>query len=113
MEVVIHSPNFVDNKRFAKDLIERSLQLKDPKTGNDFFERAIFRKETKMLKNNALYFATSSELQNVTDYLKEEIEEAKLKANPFYIDLGDGEESDSADQQVKEIEKSFDTLVPS
>ena len=59
MEVVIKSPGFEDNVRFAEDLIDESLKLYDPETDNYFFERAEFRKETDILKDNALYFATS------------------------------------------------------
>src|SRR5699024_10405319 len=58
--VIIESPSFEDNKRFARKLIDQSMELKDPETGMPFFERYSFKRETELLKENALYFATSS-----------------------------------------------------
>ncbi len=112
LSVLIQSPSFVDNKRFAEDLIERSLQLFDEASGNPFFERAYFRKKTELIENNALYFATPAELQTITQYLQDEIEQAKQQANPFYVDFSDEESSDSENEDIDRFAERFANLIP-
>lgn len=114
MEVAIKSPSFEDNKRFAQDLIDQSLDLYDSTKNNHFFERAEFRKETSVLRNNALYFATPNEIEDITTYLQDEIRSAKEQANPFFIDFGEDEEDDSeSDANLKRFEESYESLIPS
>jgi len=116
MTVAIKSPSFADNKRFAKDLIDQSLKLYDDRTDNYFFDGATFRKDTEVLKENALYFATSRELQDVIEYLQNEIRSSKEEANPFLIDFGDEEEErevNESDEKIKGFEESYDALIPS
>jgi predicted RND superfamily exporter protein len=111
MLVVINSPSFEANKAFADTLIERSLNLYYPRYEDAFFKRVEFRRETEFVKNNALYLASDSELDEVTQFLKDEIEQAKEEANPFYFDLGDEEEESAAEPD--NFEESYNTLVPS
>ncbi len=59
LEVGIKSPSFKDNKKFAEDFIKKALKLWDPRTKDYFFKRAEFKKNTKILKDNALYLATA------------------------------------------------------
>jgi predicted RND superfamily exporter protein len=113
MEVVIQSPSFEENKRFARDLIDKSLKLYDDRTDSPFFSRAEFRKETEVLKDNALYLATREELGDIKAYLKDEIEQAKLEANPFYIDLGEEGDSEDTKKKIKDFEASYSALIPS
>ena len=115
MTVAIQSPSFADNKRFAQDLIDKSLKLYDDRTDNYFFKRADFRRETDMLKDNALYFATAKELEDITQYLQDEIRSTKEEANPFLIDFGDDEEDETAsdDEKLTDFEKSYDAIIPS
>jgi len=111
MLVVINSPSFEANKAFADTLIERSLKLYYPRYEDNYFKRAEFRRETEFVKNNALYLASDQELDEVTQFLKDEIEQAKEEANPFYFDLGDEEEDTTSDPS--NFEDSYNTLVPS
>lgn len=111
MQVVINSPSFEANKAFAEDLIQKSLELYYPRYEDYYFKRAEFRRETEFTENNALYLASESELQDITEWLKEEIETAKEEANPFYFDLGDEEEEE--DNRAESFEDSYDILVPS
>ncbi|MGM0589318.1 MAG: efflux RND transporter permease subunit [Bacteroidota bacterium] len=111
MEVAIQSPSFEANKEFARDLIDEALELYDPRTENPFFSRAEFRKETEILKDNALYLATPSELEDIKEYLQDEIEQAKLEANPFYFDVDD-EESEKEGDKIKDFEASYNALIP-
>lgn len=115
MEVTIQSPSFEDNKAFAQDLIRESLKLYDESTDNYFFERAEFRKETEMLRNNALYFATWDELSEIQNYLEDEIQNAKEEANPFFVDFEEDDESSDTEQseRLANFEKSFEDLIPS
>ncbi|SHG07332.1 hypothetical protein SAMN05443144_11837 [Fodinibius roseus] len=114
MEVAIKSPSFEDNKRFAEDLIEKSLALYDEQHDRPFFERAEFRKETAFLRDNALYFATPGELNDIETYLKDEIQSAKEGANPFLVDFGEEEEEEDAeaDEELQDFEQSYEDLIP-
>lgn len=111
MQVVISSPSFEANKAFAEDLIEKTLELYYPRHDDYYFDRAEFRRETEFTKNNALYLASESELNDVISWLEDEIEQAKEEANPFYFDLGDDEEEE--DNRADNFEESYNTLVPS
>jgi len=112
MEVAVKSPSFEDNKRFIRDLIHESLELYDDKSENYFFDRAEFRKEVDFLQDNALYFATHSELDDIKAYLRDEIQTAKEEANPFFVSFEDEEDEDS-DVKLSKFEESYDALIPS
>jgi len=114
MEVAIKSPSFEDNKRFAEDLIDQSLQLYDSTGNTPFFERAEFRKETTVLRDNALYFATPNEIEDITSYLQDEIQSAKEEANPFFIDFEEEEDADTeGDEKLARFEETYENLIPS
>lgn len=112
MQVAIQSPSFEDNRRFAEDLIRESLQLYDERTDNFFFERAEFKKDTEILKDNALYFATGRELSEIRQYLEEEIRSAKEEANPFLIDFEEEEEEAGGSEDLQRFEESYEALIP-
>ncbi len=115
MTVAIQSPSFADNKRFAEDLITESLELYDDRTGNNFFKRADFRRETDFLKDNTLYFASSNELDEISMYLEDEIKSSNEKANPFLIDFEEEEEdtdSSADEEKIAGFEESYDALIP-
>lgn len=111
MQVTIKSPSFEDNRRFADSLIPQSLDLYDPRTDNYFFERVGFKRDTEVLKDNALYLATDRELDNIKEYLQEEIRSAKEEANPFFVSFE--EEDTTQDSLLNKFEESYDTLIPS
>ncbi|MEX2639241.1 MAG: MMPL family transporter [Balneolales bacterium] len=115
MEVVIHSPSFEMNKKFAEDIIPRSLELYDPRSNSPFFERVEYKKNTEILKDYALYLATDQEVEEVHDYLQNRIEDAKLEANPFFVDFDD-EEFDDEDgeggEDISRFESSYNELIP-
>ncbi|MEX1135516.1 MAG: MMPL family transporter [Balneolales bacterium] len=119
MEVVIHSPSFELNKEFAEDIIPKSLDLYDPRSNSPFFKRVEYKKDTEVLKDYALYLATDSEVEEVRTYLIDRIEDAKLEANPFYVDFGDEEYDDESGEGTEEdtgdlnrFEKAYDQLIP-
>ena len=87
MQVAIKSPSFEANKRFAEDLIPKTLELFYPRYNDKYFKRAEFQKDTEVIKDNALYLASDKELNEITDWLQEEIETAREEANPFFIDF--------------------------
>lgn len=117
MQVAIQSPSFSNNKQFAEELIQKSLKLYDDRTENYFFKRVDFKRDTGILKDNALYFATGRELADITEYLEEEIRGAKEDANPFLINFEDEEEDTAAaveeDERLKQFEESYESLIPS
>lgn len=108
--VGITSSSFEDNKAFAEDLIPKALDLKGP-NGEPYLTRVEYKRDVDYLKDNALYFASNEELTRVEDYLDDQIEEAKLKANPFYFDLGEDEE-EGADEG-EELQGMYNNLVGS
>lgn len=112
MQVAIKSPSFEANKAFAEALIPRSLDLYYPRYDDYYFKDAEYKKDTEIIKDNALYLASNQELEDIIYWLEDEIYLAKEQANPFYFDLEEEEEGDSEDQ-AEEFRESYKTLVPS
>jgi hypothetical protein len=111
LAVAIESPSFEANKKFARALIPKALSLTRPNTSSPFFTRAEFQKDISFLQHNALYFATDNELDELEDYLRTKIDEAKKEANPFYIELED--DITDTDSLGEELEGMYDELVGS
>ncbi|WP_022836703.1 efflux RND transporter permease subunit [Salisaeta longa] len=106
--VGISSPSFQANKQFAEDLIPQALALKGP-DGRPFLTRVEYTRNVDFLKDNALYFASYQELNETEQYLRDQIEQAKLEANPFYFSV---EEDDaSADSTGEALLQSYERLV--
>jgi predicted RND superfamily exporter protein len=116
MAVAIVSPSFKANKHFAEDLIPKVLSLrKESDTTETYLTRVDYKREVTFLKNNALYFASDRELRRAEKFLQEKIEEAKqarLEANPFYVDV-DEEEADTTDttDTGQQLEEMYDRLI--
>jgi uncharacterized protein len=112
MDVAIKSPDFQSNQNAADYIISRSLEIIDPRSGQPFFSRVDYRRETALLKDYALYLATLDELQELIFYLEDEIESASLQANPFFVDFGfDDEDDESID--IDRFRQAYDDLIPS
>ena len=107
--VGVVSPSFEANKRFAEDLIDRAMDLKQP-DGDPYFTRVEYKREIDFLENNALYFASDTELRQVEQFLDEKIQEAKQEANPFFFQLDDEEET-STDSLATELDQTYQRLV--
>ncbi|MEX0647982.1 MAG: MMPL family transporter [Balneolaceae bacterium] len=115
MQVAIKSPDFEANIAFAEELARESLDLHYPRLDIPFFKRAEFRRETEILKDNALYLATRPELEEIIDYLETEIEDAKEEANPFLVDFGsdfEDEEPGDEEQNLDRFRVSYNELIP-
>jgi len=113
MDVAIGSPDFETNLQFARDLIQRSMELTDPRTGNLYFNRVEFRKDTEILRDYALYLATDDELNELIWYLEDEIENAKIEANPFFVDFGFEDDEETERSNVDRFQDVYDELIPS
>ncbi len=111
VSVGITSPSFEANVAFAEALVPRALELKDAETGEVFLSRVDFRRDVSFLEDNALYFATEEELERLHEYLTDEIEKAKLEANPFYFDLDDDDEP--AADEGDELRELYDDVIGS
>lgn len=107
--VAIESPSFEANKAFAEDFIGEALALQNPETGEPRFTGAEFKKDITFLENNALYFATTRELDQLESYLNDRLEQADLELNPFYIEL----EDDTTDSVGEELSAMYDELIGS
>lgn len=114
MKVAIKSPDFDANIRFAERLAEESLDLYYPRNDIYFFNRAELRRDTGILKDNALYLATLSELDEIITFLEDEIASAREEANPFFVDFDDFEdEEENADApDIDRFRESYDNLIP-
>ena len=111
VDVGVVSPSFDANKRFAEALISEGANLKSPAYSEPFFTRYEFRKDNQFLKDNALYFSTFEELDELENYLVEKIEDAKLEANPFFFDLEDEEIEEEPDSTAEAFRQVYDDLV--
>ena len=87
VDVGVESPSFEANLAFAEALIPRALAL--TRNGEPLFTRAELRTDTTFLAYNALYFASHAELDQLEAFLEDRAEEARLQANPFFVDLDD------------------------
>ena len=110
--VVIDSPSFEANRRFAEDLIPRALALHNPRADEPFFVDVEYRRDVDFLSRHALYFATPSELDTLAAYLRDEMRSARLEANPFYVDLGPGPDV-AHEAAARELELLYHDLVRS
>jgi len=113
MQVAIKSPSFEANVAFADTLAERALEMYYPRRDFNYFRRAEFRRETEFLKDNALYLATMNELEEIIDFLEEEIEIARQEANPFFVDFMDDFDDEEEERDIDRFMDSYDQMVPS
>lgn len=112
MDVAIGSPDFQANLRFAEELVGKSLQLYDRRSQAPFFTKVEFRRDTEILKDYALYLATVDELDELITYLDDRTEEAKLEANPFFIDFGDEEYDAGPVDAAARFEETYKEMIP-
>jgi uncharacterized protein len=109
--VVIQGPSFELNREFAEKLIPEVMKMTNRADGSHYFNRYEFRKETDFLQQNALWFATDTELRLIEQFLDEEIALARMRANPFYFELDD--DAAVADSLGNELKQSYDELIGS
>lgn len=122
VDIGIASPSFEANQAFAEALIPQMMALRAP-SGEPRFSRYDYREDTTFLAHNALYFASDEELDQLQAFLEDQIDAARLAANPFFVDLDDdlglddeaaaGEDLKAAlqDLQVREYNLSADSTV--
>jgi hypothetical protein len=110
VDLAIQSPSFEANKAFAEALIPRALELQGARYDEPYFTHADFFRDTEFLKDNALYFATPQELDELETYLNDQIEAAKLEANPFYFDLDDEDEEEEDDTGTR-LAETYEEIV--
>jgi len=110
VDVAIVSPSFEANRRFAEDLIPKALALKGEGYNDPYLGRVEYRRETAFLRKNALYFATDEELDRLEQFLREKIEAARLKANPFFFELEEEEEAEE-DTTVEALQVVYEELI--
>ena len=117
MKVAIKSPDFEANIAFAELLAERSLELYYPRRDFYYFNRVEFRRETEVLKDNSLYLATKGELEEIIEFLEEEIDKARQEANPFFVDFlddfEDEDEFEETESNIDRFQQNYETLIPS
>ncbi|MDX1586599.1 MAG: MMPL family transporter, partial [Balneolaceae bacterium] len=113
LAVGIVSPSFEANKAFAEDLIPKAMKLKGEGYERPYLRTVEYKRDTQFMEENALYFATDRELNKIEDYLQEEIEQAKLEANPFYTDFGESEDESANESGVTigELDSVYQQLV--
>ena len=109
VDIAIESPSFEANLAFAEALVPQALALQGERYDEAYFIRAELRRDTEFLQDNALYFASGDELDQLETFLQDKIEQAKLEANPFYFDLDD--EEDDEDAAAEEMKASYENIV--
>ncbi len=111
VDIAIVSPSFAANEKFAETLIGKAMALQGNGRDEPYFSRVDYRRETEFLKDNALYFSTSAELDELEIYLEAKIEESRLAANPFYFDLEDEDEEPEQDSTAESLKQAYDDIV--
>ena len=117
MKVAIKSPDFEANIAFAELLAERSMELYYPRRDFNYFNRVEFRRDTEVLKDNSLYLATKGELEEIIEFLEDEIETARQEANPFFVDFlddfDDDDEFEEPESNIDRFQQNYENLIPS
>jgi len=112
LAVGILSPNLEASKKFAEDLIEEAMSLSRNPESEKYFASVEYKREISFLEENALYFATESEIEEIKGYLREEIENAKLEVNPFFVDFSDDlDQEDVSESDLDKFQDLYDWLV--
>ena len=109
VDLAIASPSFDANKKFAETLIPQVLALTGSGVNEPYFSKVDYRRDTEFMKDNALYFATTAELDQLEAYLDDKIEEARLEANPFFFDLE--EEDEEPDTTAESLQQVYNDIV--
>lgn len=111
--VGIISPSFEASKAFAEDLIPKALTFSREGQDQPYLGSVEFKRETEFLSQNALYFATDEEFDRLEEFLENEIENAILEANPFFVDFDDDydEEEGEPEADIDEFEDLYNWLV--
>lgn len=115
MQVAIKSPDFEANLALAEKLSTESLELIYSRNNQPFFNRAELRRDTEILKDNALYMATVPELEEIIQFLENEIQTAREEANPFFVDFFDDfddEEESVEEESMDRFKESYNELIP-
>ncbi|HEX9659317.1 MAG TPA: MMPL family transporter, partial [Rhodothermales bacterium] len=110
--VVIQSRSFEANRAYAERLIPAAMDLRRPEYPEPHFTRVEFRKEPSFIASHALYFATDAELDQLQTYLEDEIEQARLEANPFYFDLDEDDGEAEGEAEKLDLDETYDEIVP-
>ncbi|MDI6400576.1 MMPL family transporter [Balneolaceae bacterium ANBcel3] len=116
LEVAVNSPDFEANKAFAEALIPKAMELFDDRREDYFVNRYEFQRDVDILKDYAIYLATDQEIDDIIFYLEEELEEARLEANPFFIDFEDDFDDDEEayeDDRLERFEQMYREIIPS
>ncbi len=108
VDVGIESPLFEANLAFAEALIPEALAMR--RGDESLFSRAEFRKDTTFLAFNALYFASADELDQLEAFLETEAEDARLEANPFFVDLDDDFGLEDEEEDTEGLEAALENL---
>jgi uncharacterized protein len=96
LNVAIESPDKEASKRFVDDLVVALRSKMSSKLHSIDYTMAPIR---KFYEKNGILYLSLEELRELDQALADAIHEAKLKANPLYVDLEDGE-GDVADDDV-------------
>lgn len=91
--VLVQSPDFEANKRFAEDLAE---ELQKPQY-KQYVNYIDYKRDVDFYKKNALLFMEADDLEDILERIEDRIAQEKLKLSPLYIHLGDDDEDDALD----------------
>lgn len=115
VDVIIQSPSFEANRQFAEALIPQALELQGSRRSEPYLNRVDYRRDTRFLESNALYFASPSELDSLETYLDQKVEQARLEANPFFFDIEDDfedeEEGASDEAMLENLDEAYRNIV--
>ena len=96
--VLVQSPDFEANRRFAEDLAH---ELQDEKY-ETYINFVDYKRDAEFYRKNALLFMETDDLDEILARIDDYIVQEKLKLSPLYIALDDGEATlDFSDIEAK------------
>ncbi len=105
MFVVVESDDPELRQRATRDLYQRLLKLDHKLLSNVAIDDRVAR---EYFWKNRFLFADLDDIVSARDALKERIREAKLEANPLYVDLDDEPDSTDLDERVASLRERLD-----
>ena len=87
VDVAIYSPSFDDNVAFAEAFVPAVMAMERPDGEGPYFTRVDFRRDTRFISENALYFATFEELDRLEEFLRGQAEQVRSATDPLRVDL--------------------------
>lgn len=109
-DIAVKGKDFKTVLAFSEEYARRCREMKSLDGTTPLVTKTGLRNDVNVIEDNFLYFLTQKEMDGIEEYLGELILDAKQKANPFYVEFDDEEDSTEveAPQSVSQLRSRLD-----